>query len=118
MENFVEKLERALYEKVIARDEHVLKKIDMSDVRKIVMNLAAENPEIKYCALDIRPGKKNRYKISLAMLNDAKKLIYVDGKRCVGKVVEAEVLADNVVEYMKGEYCRVMELNEVMGFIY
>ena len=109
MENFMEQMERMIYEKILARDEYVLTAFQMANAWKFFMECAEKNKKVKSCVLDIEP-KGNSYKISQLMLDEAGMPVYANEKCYVGRIVKAKVLDDVVLEFMKGEHRQVMKM--------
>lgn len=109
MENLFEQFERALYEKVLARDEYVITTFKMANAWKFFMECAEKNKSVKSCILDVEP-KGSMYKVSQLMLDEAGMPVYANKNSYVGRVIKAKMLDDDVIEFMKGDHRQVMKM--------
>lgn len=109
MENFIDQLERVLYEKVLARDEYVVTTFQMANAWKFLMECVEKNKKVKSCVLDIEL-KGQWYKVNQLMLDAEGMPVYANENCYVGRIIKAKTLDDDVVEFMKGEHRQVMKL--------
>lgn len=109
MENFLEQVERVLYEKVLARDEYVLPEFQMANAWKFMMECVEKNPKVKSCVLDIET-KGQGYKINQLMLDEEGMPIYANKNAYLGRIVKAKSLDNDVVSFMNGEHRQVMKM--------
>lgn len=101
MASLLDRIEYALYENFVAKDELNLAIFTMANAWKFFMECAEKNKKVKECMLDV-VQKGDGYKITQLMLDANGMPVKTDADYCVGRIVKAEALDGDVQKFLNG----------------